>query len=375
MHRVFIVAQHEHYGPLAKHHLSKYTVKQLWAAEMEDAWIPEVYNGPYRYVKFDEEAQYLELERNEEWWGNAIYGKPGIKRYAEQANLGLPQFMEGRCDVASFGPVDYERVKDLPDVKIHPRTWFNIGYGLNRMEGRALPRKVMDAIAYAIDRRAWAEELFYGFGQPEDSVFGLRGGQTVSFCPDCDPELYQTREYDPDRSRQLLAEAEAEGIWDPDRVLVILGGGDDMVLLQQQLAAVGIQSELVVGREVVEERRLQGDFDISQAGAWAANNLRNCIAWSWDCEQDYWPQNYHWCNEEFVTLCRDIWTAKDDAQFTEMAERIMEIYWQEGPIWGVTPSVQFYVTTGALGGFVPEESYNWIGTCGDRGVASWYWEK
>ena len=28
----------------------------------------------------------------------------------------------------------------------------------------------------------------------------------------------------------------------------------------------------------------------------------------------------------------------------------------------------------ALGGFVPEESYNYLATCGERGIASWYWD-
>lgn len=65
------------------------------------------------------------------------------------------------------------------------------GYGLNRMEDRKLPRKVMDAIAFAIDREVWAEVLYFGFGQPEDSVFWLRGHLTTkdSFCPNCDDSL------------------------------------------------------------------------------------------------------------------------------------------------------------------------------------------
>ena len=51
----------------------------------------------------------------------------------------------------------------------------------------------------------------------------------------------------------------------------------------------------------------------------------------------------------------------------------MQIYFNDGPIWGVTQIAEFYVMTSALGGFVPEEAFNFLGTSGEKGVASWYW--
>lgn len=362
-------------SPLPKHHLSQYSVKDLWAGNFPDAWVPEVYNGPYRYVKFDEEAKYLELERNEDWWGNNIYGKPGIKRFAEQAGLGLAQFLEGQCDVIKIGAADLETVQDLPGVKIVPRTMMMSGYGLNRMEDRKLSTTMMDAIAYAIDRQAWAEALYFGYGQPEDSIFGLRGHQKTSFCPDCDPTLVVPREYDPDKAKELIAKAEAAGEWDPNRVLTILGGGNDAVLLQQQLEAVGIQSEIVTGSELIEEATSKGDFDIRTDGGWIVNTLRNCDYWTGNCETDLWPVRYHWCNEEFINLCKEARGISDPVKWTSTVEQIMKVYFEDGPIWAVTQIAEFYIMTEDLGGFIPEESYNYLGTCGDKGVLSWYWEK
>ncbi len=96
-------------------------------------------------------------------------------RYAEQSGLALANFLEGQADVAKIGSTDYDTVKDLPDVSIHPRTFMMTGYGLNRMDERKLSRKVKDAIAFAIDRDLWADVLYFGYGDPEYSVFGLRG--------------------------------------------------------------------------------------------------------------------------------------------------------------------------------------------------------
>ncbi len=362
---------------LPEHHLGQYTPTQLWAGDFPDAWMPKVHSGPYRVVKYDAEAKVLENERWEEWWGNAIYGKPGIKRYAEQGGLTLANFLERQSDMVKIGATDYDTVKDLPDISIHPRTFMMTGYGLNRMEGRKLSPKVMDAIAYAIDREVWAEALYFGFGQPEDSVFGLRGHLTAteSFCPDCDESLVVPRQYNPELSQQLLAEAEGEGSWDPDRVLTILtgAGGDASVLLQQQLAAVGIQSEILAGRELRDERHVSGDYDIDMVGGWVMNTIRNCTYWVGSCEQDFWPSKYHWCNEDFRNMCVDAMGTTDPDEFSRLSEEIMQIYFNDGPIWGVTQIAEFYVMTADLGGFVPEEAFNFLGTSGEKGVASWYW--
>ena len=54
---------------LPEHHLGGFTAEQLWGGDFPDAWMPAVSSGPYRVVKFDDEAKYLENERWEEWWG------------------------------------------------------------------------------------------------------------------------------------------------------------------------------------------------------------------------------------------------------------------------------------------------------------------
>jgi ABC-type transport system substrate-binding protein len=362
---------------LPEHHLSQYTAAQLWAGDFPDAWQPEVHSGPYRVAKWDDEAKFIELQRNEDWWGNEIYGKPGIKRYAEHSGLALANFLEGQSDMVKVGASDFETVKDLPGTAIHPRTFMMTGYGLNRLEDRKLSRTVMDAIAYAIDREVWAEVLYFGFGEPEDSIFGLRGQETAqdSFCADCDDSLVVPRQFDPEKSKQLLAEAEAEGDWDPDRVLILLGrsGGEAPVLLQQQLAAVGIQTEILAGRELGDERSKSGDYDIRVEGGYVSNTVRNCEYWVGNCEQDHGPTTYHWCNEDFRNMCNVAMSTTDPDEFTRASQELMSIYLNDGPVWGVTQIAEFYVMTDDLGGFIPEEAFNWLGTSGEKGVASWYW--
>ena len=46
-------------------------------------------------------------------------------RYAEQSGLRLENFLEGQSDVVKIGATDYDTVKDLPGVSIHPRTFMD----------------------------------------------------------------------------------------------------------------------------------------------------------------------------------------------------------------------------------------------------------
>ena len=64
---------------MPQHFLSKYTPKQLWTGSFPEAYDPQVYSGPYHLVKYDRQQKYLEVVRDENWWGNDIIGKPGIK--------------------------------------------------------------------------------------------------------------------------------------------------------------------------------------------------------------------------------------------------------------------------------------------------------
>ena len=108
-------------------------------------------------------------------------------------------------------------------------------------------------------------------------------------------------------------------------------------------------------------------------GGWVMNTIRNCTYWVGPCEEDYWPSIFHWCNEEFRSKCVEAMGTTDPDEFTRLSEEIMNIYFNDGPIWGVTQIAEFYVTDAALGGFIPEEAFNFLGTCGEKGVSSWYW--
>jgi len=103
--------------------------------------------------------------------------------------------------------------------------------------------RVRQAIAYAIDMETIAETLFEGAAIP---ALGLTSD------PNNYPEGMNSYSYDPDRARELLAEAG----WDSSRVLDMVyyypdqQTADFMAVVQAQLADVGIQ---------MEYRLLEGD--------------------------------------------------------------------------------------------------------------------
>lgn len=107
-------------------------------------------------------------------------------------------------------------------------------------------------------------------------------------------------------------------------------------MLQQQLAAVGIESEILVGEELRQESQESGDYDIDMVGGWVMNTIRNYTYWSGNCEQNFCPSKFHWCNENFRNMCVQAMGTTEPDEFTELSQAIMQIYFNDGPIWGVT---------------------------------------
>ena len=96
--------------------------------------------------------------------------------------------------------------------------------------------RVRQAINYAFDRDALAQQVGGGFGEVTSQVFGT---ETTAF----DPELEDAYTYDPDRARELLAEAGYPDGFSIEMPNFTPGGEAIMPFVVQQLADVGITVE------------------------------------------------------------------------------------------------------------------------------------
>jgi peptide/nickel transport system substrate-binding protein len=157
--------------------------------------------GPFEFEEWKEGA-HVELTRNDEYWGEPAAAERLIFLGIEEPTARLAQLKAGTLDIAlNLSSDDLESI--MADPQLEPalaEVNLNVGYLAFHQENEPFddPR-VRKAVAYAVDQEAIVE-AFYG---------GL-GTVATQFVP---PTLWGRAEgiegygYDPERAKELLAEA------------------------------------------------------------------------------------------------------------------------------------------------------------------------
>lgn len=156
--------------------------------------------GPYRFVEWVA-GDHVTLEANPDYWGEAPSIARVTYRFVAEPGTRLSGLLAGEYDlITNLLPEDADRAPKFAHVQglEHPVII------LNADGGATADVRVRQALNYAVDKEALAQELFGGLAVVDD-------GQILS--PSWfgyNPNL-QAYPYDPDRARELLREAGAEG--------------------------------------------------------------------------------------------------------------------------------------------------------------------
>ncbi|GAB4380802.1 MAG: ABC transporter substrate-binding protein [Elainellaceae cyanobacterium] len=215
-------------------------VKQHGNAEFKNHAIG---TGPFKMVNYVD-GQVLELEANPDYWGTPPkLNKLVLRPFGEPASR-LAALQAGDIDWAEVPPpdaLDQLRAQGYNvQLKEYPHT---IVLALNLYNPPFDNVKVRQALQYAVDRESMCQKLLNGVCDPALQYL-YRGHEwyNTTFA-----ERYQ---YDPEKAKQLLAEAGyASGL--KIRVAYPTGGsgnmwpGPMMELLQANLKDVGVDLELV----------------------------------------------------------------------------------------------------------------------------------
>lgn len=223
---------------LPKHVLEQYSEQELQTLD----WFnhPDVVSGPYRVTDYDVD-HYISYTANTEYWR----GAPRIEKLnfrivdSSQVYAGL---QSGEIDLThhtmtAIPQEDYESIEALENV--------NVIYGspiTNQsvfIQTANLPdARVRQALVYAIDRNQILEQLMKGHGEVVD-------GFLSSASPFYDSGIMPLP-YDPDKAKELLAQAG----WDGSQTLrFYVNSGDGTFVnaaqvMVAQWAAVGIKVEV-----------------------------------------------------------------------------------------------------------------------------------
>ena len=212
----------------------------LYDADPAGYALAPVASGPYELADVDEATDSFTLTLKQDWWGEV---KPTIQtinaRTIADISTMIISLQKGEIDFATVSGTNIALV--MADNRLHMKenvslvgTQLMFSANAETLQNKA----VREAIAYAIDYNAVANVISGGFLSAKNS--SIRFSTLDADIPES--IAAQAFTYDPDRARQILADA---GIATPYEVGPIYGGENGAAeMVQQYLSAVGLVTNI-----------------------------------------------------------------------------------------------------------------------------------
>lgn len=179
------------------------------AEDMEKGpeWMQKKFNGtgPYKWVRYGGEAEGVVLTANTDYWGGVYNQKPMIKdftfKYVGDAAARMAALQTGEAQMIDrVEPDETKVIESDANLKIWrsinmEAKWLSMRVNMAPMDNKLLRQ----AVFYAIDREKIVKDVLFGSGKVTDSY--LTSSQDF-YQPDAN-----FPKYDPERAKQLLADA------------------------------------------------------------------------------------------------------------------------------------------------------------------------
>ncbi|WP_109465816.1 ABC transporter substrate-binding protein [Albibacillus kandeliae] len=196
--------------------------------------------GAFKFVSWTQ-GDSIQMEKNPDYWGTPASIDKATFKFISDPTAAFAAMMAEDIDVFAGFPAP----ENLPQFEADPRFQVLIGntegetiLSINNKEKPFDDIRVREAVAHAIDRQAIIDGAMFGYGTPIGTFFAPHNPAYV--------DLTSLSEYDPEKSKALLAEA---GLADGFSTTLYLPppsyarrGGE---IIAAQLAAVGIKTEII----------------------------------------------------------------------------------------------------------------------------------
>lgn len=277
--------------------------------------------GPYLYESFEKDVD-LKFVRNDNYWQP---GKPYLDKiefYTTKEALTQQAKMEtgeGDVLVLQTGKI----LKDMQDLGFTVLTETGSSNFImfdSANEGSLTnDAKVRQAIEYGLNKGEIAEALGYGFMTPANQI-------PMPQNPAYNPNL-PSREFNPDKARELLAEA---GYPDGLKLKLIseVSGQDFAIFFQQYMADIGIEIEL----ELIDNAKLWNYLFTGWEGMVSASfamgtNFPNFV-------RTYFPPLATFNQsvklpDEIIEKANAAMVETDDGTFRQMSDELIQWVWDE----------------------------------------------
>ncbi|BCD86783.1 ABC transporter [Pseudomonas solani] len=360
-HRVRFVLRHPEapfLADLAMGFTSIYSAE--YAARLLAAGTPDALNsqpvgtGPFVFQRYAKDAQ-VRFFANPDYWN----GKPPSDRLllaiTPDPNVRIQQLRAGACQVALYPkPTDVPALRGAPGVKLVEQDALMVAYvALNTRHPPLDDVRVRQAINLAFDKKSYIRAQ-YG-ERAASAAVNPYPATLLGYNSDLDPWPH-----DPERARQLLAEAgHGKGlklsIWTrPGGGPTNPNPGIGAQMLQADLAAVGIQADIRVFEwgELIK-RAKNGEHDLVFMG-WVGDNgdPDNFLTPNLSCAAAKSGENQAgWCDTKFDELIRQARAENDRETRAQLYRQALAIFHEQAPWIPLAHPRLFNVLTPEVEGF------------------------
>ncbi|WP_243638182.1 ABC transporter substrate-binding protein [Rubrobacter taiwanensis] len=312
--------------------------------DVEEFWRNPVGTGPFRFVEWNQGST-VRLEKNEEWWGTDVPveeggGGPFVDEVVFQSiddNTSRVAALAGGQLSGADGltPDDVPTIEQDPNLKVIFRPPLNVGYlAMHTQKEPFNDVNVRRAINHAIDMEAIVQAFFGETGEVATNPMP----PTVPFFN----EGVERYPYDPDRARELLAEAGYEDGFDTELWFMPIprpympDGRGIAQAIASDLQEVGINCELVTfewGTYI--ERTGRGEHPMALLG-WTGDNgdpdnFLNIHFNSANATEENALNIAYYENDEVDELLNRGASTIDEGEREEAYMRVQEIIMEDAP--------------------------------------------
>lgn len=287
-------------------------------------------SGPYTFDEWNR-GQSMRFVRNENYWGDEPAFESITFRFITDTNT--------LVTALSSGEVDF--INPAPDIGLIARleeqqgTTVNIAYGAE-WEHIDFNTEVIDnvdlrrGIAYAINRQQVLDDILPGNARRLDSVI-------VPELSDYYTPAWEQYSYDPDRARELIEGAIADGA--PETIVFSTTSGNALrenlqQIVQQQLADVGLTIEIQneAAQQFFGDSLPGGNFEMGE-WAWSATPDPSITTLFSGTQVAPDGQNYpRYSNDEVTDLLERSDSAIDVAERGDLLKQAQELIAEDVPI-------------------------------------------
>jgi peptide/nickel transport system substrate-binding protein len=319
-------------------------------------------SGAFKFVKFDQLNNLVELEAYPDYWEGAPKIQKLNVRTVTDANSLQAEFQSGRVDIApnpsNFSSDTYNSLKQNPNLQVVQTEGSNVRYiGFNVQNKPISDVNLRQAIAYAIDREKIITDLLSGQAKVAHSILP-EGSWAFS------PGTQYT--FDPVKAKQLLQQSSYKG--EPIKFKVAAGNtaiSQYAQVIQNSLKEVGINAQIeTLENNTLLDQLAKGQFEMNTS-QWVGGNqdpifFRDLFASSFTPEKNKGGRNRsRYSNPEFDKIIEEAVNTVDKTKAKELYTRAQEIVSRDLPLLPLWYPANMVVASKRIGNIKINPSGDW----------------